>query len=827
VRVLVFFILFSIICQIGFAFEIIGELHPNIKVKVEEYAQEQKYDNIKTLLEAFGINTYELDNKSLKIYNTVTISKLKIHGNLNFLESTIKSEAGFYKNSPVYLNSFENYKKNIIEFYKSKGFLDVKVSYRFVNGILNMYVDEGQLYVLSGVRVFYGDEKIFTEKYLNPKVLSYRLLKEIEEKALNKLKSDGILFPEYQTYFEKSFNRIFFDLNSPLHSIVSFLPSFHKTVSLVIKVKSSEKYKFNISGLTIEESLKAKQIVVENLKQLDSYYIGKTFMKLTQEFGDNVYFNIDKTEIDINVKNVKRKVEYDYEVISTDISFVKPLKLNLKGEQLSDEGQLRDYLKDYLKNLGYYKNKIEINREGTIFKIRIKLSEKVIIKNVYLNDKLILDGIDFPYDEKYKTILVNEIKMSINDKYYYNYIVEDRVDYNEAENALNIYFKSDIKNITLRDTIILDKRIKKIVNKRIKPNDKVTVKKIENLQYSLKNSMNITDYVLTVIEDNKSADIALRYAKPNKNYLFLDLQYNNLDGPVVSVGYKRFGILSSEYILNSSVTFSKKEEDYILGVSKLSKLNNYIVKFDYSVNYFRKDLDDFIYKGHKLGVLSSVYGDYYKIDLGLFVEKLKIYDSVFTNDDYNKSYDMLKIPFSLNLNMSQTRFSFFPFNISIDNNLLIFDNSKILGSEFVIEHKGNIVGGLNKRFVLNLGKYIGKSDSLPLLYRYTLGGPDKMKAFSFRELGPEDGNNNVYGGNGYYHVHTGLPIEVVNSVFIEPFFEIGQIFYEKGETDIFKDLGLSFNVDMPIGEINISYAKSFATWGKSSEAFYVSMKAKF
>jgi outer membrane protein insertion porin family len=150
-----------------------------------------------------------------------------------------------------------------------------------------------------------------------------------------------------------------------------------------------------------------------------------------------------------------------------------------------------------------------------------------------------------------------------------------------------------------------------------------------------------------------------------------------------------------------------------------------------------------------------------------------------------------------------------------------------LGSEFVIEHKGNIVGRLNKRFVLNLGKYIGKSDSLPLLYRYTLGGPDKMKAFSFRELGPEDGNNNVYGGNGYYHVHTGLPIEVVNSVFIEPFFEIGQIFYEKGETDIFKDLGLSFNVDMPIGEINISYAKSFTSWGKSSEAFYVSMKAKF
>jgi hypothetical protein len=37
---------------------------------VEEYVQEQKYDNIKTLLEAFGINTYELDNKSLKIYNT-------------------------------------------------------------------------------------------------------------------------------------------------------------------------------------------------------------------------------------------------------------------------------------------------------------------------------------------------------------------------------------------------------------------------------------------------------------------------------------------------------------------------------------------------------------------------------------------------------------------------------------------------------------------------------------------------------------------------------------------------------------------------------------
>ncbi|UOD35743.1 BamA/TamA family outer membrane protein [Deferribacteraceae bacterium V6Fe1] len=826
-RVLVFIILFSISCQIGLAFEIIGELHPNIKAKVEEYAKEQKYDNIKALLEAFGINIYELDNKSLKIYNTVTISKLKIHGNLNFLESTIKAEAGFYKNSPVYLNSFENYKKSIVEFYKSKGFLDVKVSYRFVDGVLNMYIDEGQLYVLSGVKVFYGNEVVFSEKYLNPKVLSDRLLKEMEERALKKLKIEGILFPEYQTYFEKSFSRIFFDLNSPLHSIVSFLPSFHKTVNIVIKVKPSDKYKFNISGLTTKESLKAKQIVVENLKRLDSYHIGKTFMKLTEEFGDKVYFNVDKTEIYVNVQNFKRKVKYDYEITSKDISFVKPLKIDLEGEQLSSEEELREYVGDYLKGLGYYKNEMEINRQGTIFKIRLKLSEKVIIKNVYLNDKLILDGIDTPYDTKYKAMLVNEIKMLISDKYYYNYIIEDRVDYNEAENALNIYFKSDIKNITLRDTIILDRKIRKVVNKRIKPNDKITVKKIENLQYVLKNSMNITDYVLTVIEDNNSADIALRYAKPNKNYLFLDLQYNNVDGPIVSVGYKRFAIFSSEYILNSSVTFSKKEEDYLFGVSKLSKLNNFIVKFDYSANYFRKDLDDFKYKGHRLGVLSSMYGDYYKIDLGLFIEKLKVYNSVLTNDDYNKSYDMVKIPFSLNLNMSQTKISFFPFNINIDNNLLISDNFKILGVECELEHKGGIAGRFNKRFVLNIGKYVGKSDSLPVLYRYTLGGPDKMKAFSFRELGPEDSNNNVYGGNGYYHVHAGLPVEVVSSVYIEPFYEIGQIFYEKGKTDVFKDLGLSFNVDMPIGEINISYAKSFAAWGKSSGAFYVSMKAKF
>jgi len=827
VRVLLFFILFSIICHVGLAFEIIGELHPNIKAKVEEYAKEQKYNNIKILLEAFGVNAYELDNKSLKIYNTVTISKLKIHGNLNFLESTIKAEAGFYKNSPVYLNSFENYKKSIIEFYKSKGFLDVKVNYRFIDGILNMYIDEGQLYVLSGVKVFYGDEVVFREKYLNPKVLSDNLLQEIDERYLKNLKMEGILFPEYQIYFEKSFNRIFFDLNSPLHSIVSFLPPFHKSVNIVIKVKRSDKYRFNIIGLTTEDSSKAKSIIAENLKQLDSYYLGKTFLKLTEEFGDKLYFNVDKNEIYLNVQNVKRKVKYDYEIIARDSSVVKQLKLVLQEEQVSNKDELKEYVDDYLKGLGYYKNEIKINQQGTIFKIMLKLSDKAIIKNVYLNDKLILDGIDIPYDGRYKTMLVNEIKMLISDKYYYNYIIEDKTDYNEADNTLSIYFKSDIKDIALKDTIILDRKTKKFVDKRIKPNEKVTVKKIENLQYALKNSMNITDYVLTVIEDNNSADIALRYVKPNKNFILLGLQYNNLDGPVISVGYKRFAVFASEYVLNSSVTFSKKEEDYVLGVSKLSKLNNLIVKFDYSTNYFRKDLDDFKYKGYRLGGLSSVYGDYYKIDLGLFFEKLKVYDSLLTNDDYNNSYDMVKIPFSLNLNMSGTKFSFFPFSINIDNKLLISHDFEILGVECKIEHKGGIVGRLNKRVVFNAGKYIGESDSLPILYRYTLGGPNKMKAFSFRELGPKDTNNNVYGGDGYYHLHGGLPIEVRNSVFIEPFFEIGQIFYEKGETDIFKDLGLSFNVEMPIGEINISYAKSFAAWGKSSGAFYVSMKAKF
>lgn len=826
-RVLLFFILFSVIFNIGFAFEIVGELHTDINAKIEEYAKEKKYDNIKRLLEAFGINTYELDNKSLKIYKTVTISDLKIHGNLNFLESTIKAEAGFYKNSPVYLTTFEDYKRNIIGFYKSKGFLDVKVDYEFVDNVLNIYIDEGQLYVLSGVKVLYGDKVVFSERYFNPKVLSDRLLKDLSERSLKNLKMEGILFPEYQVYFEKSSNRIFFNLNSPLHSIISFLPSFHKTVNIVIKVQPSDRYNFNIVGLTKEDASKAQQVVVENLKQLDSYYIGKTFLKLKEMFGDEINFYVDKNEIYVNVQNVKIKVEYDYEIIPSDISIAKSLRLALLEEQLSNKDDLREYVDNYLKGIGYYKNIIEVNQQGRVFKISLKLSDRAIIKNVYLNDKLILEGIDTPYEEKYKIMIVNKIKMLISEKYYYNYIIEYKTDYNEAENTLNLYFKSDIKEIALRDIIILDKKIKKVVDKRIKSREKITVKKIEDIQDVLKNSMNITDYVLTVIEDNNSADIALRYVKPNKNVVFLGLQYDNLNGLAISAGYKRFAIFSSEYLLNSEVTFSKKEEDYILGVSKFSKLNNFIVKFDYSTNYFKKDLDDFKYKGYKLGELSSLYGDYFKIDIGLFFEKIKVYDSLFTNDDYNRSYDIFKIPFSLSLNMARTKFIYFPFDISIDNKLLVSDNFKTLGMEWKIEHKGEIVGRLNKRLVFNAGRYIGESESLPVLYRYTLGGPDKMKAFSYRELGPMDSNNNVYGGDGYYHSHIGLPIEVKNSVFVEPFFEIGQVFYEKGETDFFKDLGLSFNVEMPIGEINISYAKSFAVWAKSSEAFYVSVKGRF
>lgn len=826
-RALVYFILFNLVCNLAYSFEIEGDINENIRLKIEEYANKKRYDDIKTLLESLNVYSYELNEEKLEIFESLNVDKLRLHGNINFLDSTIISAAAFYDNSPVYLDTFENYTDKIRKFYKDNGFLDVEVYYKFNNGILDIFINEGKLYVLTEMAVYYKDKEIYSEKFIIPKILTQELIDGIKEQELKKIKKDGILFPDYQIYYEKSTGRPFLDLNFPLNSILSILPSFHKTVSLVIKINESKRYNFNIKGLPENLIDKAIDIVVKNLKNPDSYSVGKTYLALIDEFGSDLFFNLDDNEIVVNVNSLKQKEKYKYDVKINGGVNPDGIISVLNEEQLSDVPEIKNLLQNILNGIGYYLYDLTISREKNSLLIDINLKDKARIGNVYLNDKTFLTNFNEFYSNKAKNAILNEIKNKLREEYYYNYIIEDKVVYNKDNNTVDIYFKSDFKKLYLRDVLTEDKRITKIILKRIKRGEVVTIKKIENIRYVIKNSLNINDYRLSVIQDNEDADIVFGFKKAKKNLMFIDLQYNNVDQFILSLGYKRFGVLGTEYVLDSSVTFSKKEESYLLGLSKLSKLYDNILKINYSTNYFKKDMDDFKYKGLRFGYMESIYGESFRLDYGLFAENLKIYDANFANNHYNKKYRFLKIPLKYSFNKLNSNLLLFPFSVSIDNNMLLESDFSLLTVETNFFLQKKIWGNFYTSLDLNAGKILGNTESTPLLYRFTLGGQKMMKAFSLRELGPEDELGNVYGGTGYFHLNFGMPYEIVENVMIGPFFEAGKVYYESGSTPFYKDVGLMFNVDMGIGDISISYAKSFSQWGKTSSAFYITLRGRF
>ena len=101
----------------------------------------------------------------------------------------------------------------------------------------------------------------------------------------------------------------------------------------------------------------------------------------------------------------------------------------------------------------------------------------------------------------------------------------------------------------------------------------------------------------------------------------------------------------------------------------------------------------------------------------------------------------------------------------------------------------------------------GGGDNVPIFDRLYLGGPNNMRGFRFRDVGPKDENGEPIGGNSLIRATVEYTFPIVDRVRGAVFYDIGGVSagsYKFGR-NINSDAGVGVRLDLPIGPIRIDY----------------------
>ncbi len=102
--------------------------------------------------------------------------------------------------------------------------------------------------------------------------------------------------------------------------------------------------------------------------------------------------------------------------------------------------------------------------------------------------------------------------------------------------------------------------------------------------------------------------------------------------------------------------------------------------------------------------------------------------------------------------------------------------------------------------------WAGDTD-VPIYNRLYLGGPNNMRGFRFREVGPKDSNGDPLGGQTLWRATVEVTVPVVDKVRGAAFFDIGSVDANSYSfsSPINSDVGIGVRLDLPIGPVRIDY----------------------
>jgi outer membrane protein insertion porin family len=144
---------------------------------------------------------------------------------------------------------------------------------------------------------------------------------------------------------------------------------------------------------------------------------------------------------------------------------------------------------------------------------------------------------------------------------------------------------------------------------------------------------------------------------------------------------------------------------------------------------------------------------------------------------------------------------------------------QLLGAAGVVEAFGATKGDGQKviETVVNGGvtsTVVRAVDDVPIFDRYFLGGANTLRGFSFRKVGPKDGNGEPIGGNVFYNATAEYTFPIIERVRGAVFFDIGEVereAYTFSVGDLKSDAGVGVRLNLPIGPLRLDYGYPIMT----------------
>jgi outer membrane protein insertion porin family len=102
----------------------------------------------------------------------------------------------------------------------------------------------------------------------------------------------------------------------------------------------------------------------------------------------------------------------------------------------------------------------------------------------------------------------------------------------------------------------------------------------------------------------------------------------------------------------------------------------------------------------------------------------------------------------------------------------------------------------------------GSGDRVPIFDRLFLGGPDNLRGFKYREVGPKDEDDEPLGGGSLARLSLEYTFPIIERIRGAMFYDVGFVnpgAYEFSPTELASDVGIGMRVELPIGPVRFDY----------------------
>lgn len=678
-------------------------------------------------------------------------------------EDIIKSYLNLSEGDIFDIRKVERFEKNIKDYYKKQGYINISLKYSFNAGILTLFFEKGKKLSIN----FIGNDNISSKTLMDESFLHEMNVfsKELVEEMVSRL----------VYYYNKQ--------GFPLVSMIPIISDYEEEIIIDVYIYEGTRFKVkNIGFKDISiDVMKLKAILIS--KEGDLYDINaiNSDRETISEFYQSLGF------LDIKVSEPIIKLEDDSAVIEFQIiEGVKTLISNItfKNNNFFSDSEILKHLN--LKEGDPY-NEIDISDSRrkilTLYNKSGFLNAKVSIESNISDNKA---QINFSIDEGEQTFFGQNVIIG-NQKTKLKVIQRElqKKEGQPLDYSIAFREKQQVQRLGLFADVDL------------KLSDYVFDKK-RDILYSVEEI------------DYGALEFGFGYGEYEKYRFFLDLSYKNL------WGMNRFGSLRTELssleqrfiltytepwfldekiALRSLMLFENRKEKSLDTKETLYKLRrntasiglektlNYNFKadvyYDFSVVktwdvkpdiiLSREDIGTLIISGFRPGLIYDTRDSPFEPTSGILAGvSLKVASSLFFSET-----DFVKLMFYGNKYMRLTDWLVFALSIK---------------------------GGLAKGF--------GNTTELPIVERFFLGGRTTVRGYAEDTLGPKGADNNPTGGNAFLMNSFELRFYAGKNIGVVGFLDGGNVWQKIKLSDIsnFKfTTGIGLRYQTPVGPLRIDY----------------------